>query len=245
MKQRTLIFGDIHGAAKALEQVLERCSVTKEDTLIFLGDYVDGWSESARVIDLLLELDRTNTCIFLKGNHDEWCSDWLRNDRVDQTWYFHGGESTMKSYKPVPDEKKLRHLSFFDRMRTYYVDENKNLFIHAGFASMHGPAHEVYESNYCWDRTLWEMALAADKNLERDSPFYPKRLKIFQEIFIGHTPTTNYGIEVPIKAMNLWNVDTGAAFRGKLTALDLETKTFWQSDGVTDLYPGEKGRNND
>ena len=32
-----------------LEQVLERAAVTTEDTLVFLGDYMDGWSESAKL----------------------------------------------------------------------------------------------------------------------------------------------------------------------------------------------------
>jgi serine/threonine protein phosphatase 1 len=48
--KRTLVIGDIHGGIKALKQVLQKADVTKEDTLIFLGDYVDGWSESAEVI---------------------------------------------------------------------------------------------------------------------------------------------------------------------------------------------------
>jgi len=42
---------------------------------------------------------------------------------------------------------------------------------------------------------------------------------------------------------NVWNVDTGAAFYGKLTAMDIDTKKFWQSDPVQQLYPNEKGRN--
>ena len=40
------------------------------------------------------------------------------------------------------------------------------------------------------------------------------------------------------------NVDTGAAFTGKLSCLDIETKEFWQSDKLQTLYPDEKGRNN-
>ena len=243
--KRTLVIGDIHGAYRALVQLLERCALTEKDTLIFLGDYVDGWSESAQVIDFLMELDKKYSCIFIKGNHDEWCEDWLRNDRIDSTWYFHGGQSTISSYKEVSPEKRLQQLEFFERLRMYYVDNANNLFIHAGFSSLHGPAKETYKSNYCWDRTLWEMVLATDKSLDKKSPFFPKRLNLFHEIFIGHTPTTNYHIDVPVNAINLWNVDTGAAFTGKLTALELETKKYWQSDKVQGLYPGEKGRNDD
>lgn len=82
-----------------------------------------------------------------------------------------------------------------------------------------------------------------DKHLKRHSELYPKRLKLFQEIYIGHTPTLNYNIEDPMNKANVWNVDTGAAFTGKLSCLDIETKEFWQSDKLQTLYPSEKGRN--
>ena len=70
---RKFVLGDIHGGLKAIHQVLERANVTNNDTLIFLGDFVDGWSESAQIIDFLLDLDQKNNCVFIKGNHDVWC----------------------------------------------------------------------------------------------------------------------------------------------------------------------------
>ncbi|MNJ86152.1 diadenosine tetraphosphatase [compost metagenome] len=241
--KRTIVIGDIHGADRAFEQLLEKIAPTENDTLIFLGDYVDGWSESKQVIDRLISLDGKYNCIFIKGNHDAWCELWLESGSAIDKWLFHGGALTVQSYDGIPAEEKAKHLEFFQRMRNFHVDADNNLFIHAGFSSMHGPEQEIYTSNYSWDRTLWEMALAMDKRIEKDSKLYPKRLKLFREIFIGHTPTTNYGIGEPIHAANLWNVDTGAAFNGKITAMDIETKEFWQSDVVQTLYPGEKGRN--
>ncbi len=240
---RTLIIGDIHGAVRALKQVLERVSLQADDRLILLGDYVDGWSESAEVIEYLIELDQQYDCLFIRGNHDTWCEDWLRRVIANETWLLHGGKSTLASYGDYDEAKWNRHLAFFDKMQDYHVDENNNLFIHAGFSSMHGPEKETYATNYSWDRTLWEMALTMDKSIARDSKSYPKRLKLFNEIFIGHTPTLNYDVETPMHAINVWNVDTGAAFYGKLSVLHLETKEFWQSDVVRTLYPGEKGRN--
>lgn len=243
--KRTLVIGDIHGAHKALAQVLKRAAVTKEDSLVFLGDYVDGWSESKQVIDLLLQLNETNNCIFIRGNHDTWCEDWLRNGNMNDIWLFNGGKSTVDSYYDCNTETAQKHLVFFNRMKDYHIDENNNLFIHAGFSSMHGPAKEPYITNYSWDRTLWEMVLAMDKNLDKNSPFYPKRLKWFNEIFIGHTPTIHYGFNEPMNATNVWNIDTGTAFDGKLTIMNIDSKQFWQSDGVRTLYPSEKGRNKD
>ncbi|MEM8894394.1 MAG: serine/threonine protein phosphatase, partial [Bacteroidota bacterium] len=67
--------------------------------------------------------------------------------------------------------------------------------------------------------------------------------KHYKEIYIGHTPTTNYGIDVPIQAGKLWNMDTGAAFTGKVSIMDIKSKRYWQSTQVATLYPKEKGRN--
>lgn len=243
MKSRTLVIGDIHGAYLALKQVLSKADITKDDTLIFLGDYVDGWSQSFEVIEYLIELAERNTCIFIKGNHDAWCEEWLETGQTNPSWLFHGGEETIKSYSNTTKEVLKDHLAFFKSMLNYYVDNNNDLFIHAGYSSMHGPEKEMYASNYRWDRTLWEMALTMDKRIKEDSKLYPKRLKLYHEIYIGHTPTLNYDVEVPMNAVNVWNIDTGAAFLGKLTVLDIETKEFWQSDVVQTLYPVEKGRN--
>lgn len=243
MKNRTLVIGDIHGAFKALEQVLERANVHAGDTLIFLGDYVDGWSQSYEVIARLMELSGQQSCMFIKGNHDAWCEEWLENGTADRSWLFNGGQLTVESYLKEGKRDKDKHLDFFHRMLNYHIDEKNNLFIHAGFSSMHGPTKEMYVTNYRWDRTLWETAVTMDSRIQLDSKLYPKRLQLFHEIFIGHTPTLNYDVDVPMHAVNVWNLDTGAAFHGKLSIMDIETKEFWQSDRVQTLYPNEKGRN--
>lgn len=240
---KTLVIGDIHGGLKGLVQLLQRIDITKKDKLIFLGDYVDGWSESAQTIDHLLELENRYQCVFIKGNHDVWYDDWLSTESVNEVWHQHGGKSTIESYTHVKDSTRLKHLDFFKRMKDYYIDDQNNLFIHAGFSSMHGPEKEPYSSNYSWDRTLWEMALTMDKRIKKDSLLYPKRLLLFNEIYIGHTPTLNYMVDVPMNGCNVWNIDTGAAFTGKLSCLNIETKEFWQSEPLQKLYPNEIGRN--
>jgi len=240
---RTFAIGDIHGGLQALQQLLEIIVIKKEDQFIFLGDYVDGWSESAQTIEFLIELQKNYNCIFIKGNHDVYCENWLAKGEVSENWYGHGGEHTIKSYLEYSKKDKLKHLRFLKTMKLYYVDAKNRLFIHAGFTSMHGPYKEVYESNYNWDRTLWETALSTDKNMNKNSIFYPKRLKLFREIYIGHTPTTNYGFNIPMQGCNVWNLDTGAAFMGKLSAIDIDTKEIFQSDIVQLLYSNEKGRN--
>ena len=88
---RTLVIGDIHGGFKALQQVLERAGVMKNDQLIFLGDYVDGWSQSPQILDFLIELQTQQNCIFIKGNHDDLLLDWLTNNtqNIDETMWYH------------------------------------------------------------------------------------------------------------------------------------------------------------
>lgn len=240
---KTYVIGDIHGGLRALQQVLQKVAFSPNDTLIFLGDYVDGWSESAQTIDYLLALQKNQRCVFIKGNHDLWCQDWLKTGHADSTWLVHGGQETVKSYAGIDDNKKQVHLAFIQSMGYFYVDKLNRLYIHAGFTSMHGPKHEFHSSNFSWDRTLWEMAIAMDKKISKSSILYPKRLKLFKEIYIGHTPTLYYNQDVPMQGCNVWNIDTGAAFSGKLTMMDVATKVYWQSEQVQQLYPGEVGRN--
>ena len=117
--KRTLVIGDIHGGLKALIQVLERAKVTPNDTLIFLGDYVDGWSESAPTIQYLIELSERQECIFIKGNHDVWCEDYLRNGEADKTLAYSMEESHNSSKVMYYYPKMIRkeHLNFFERMK--------------------------------------------------------------------------------------------------------------------------------
>ncbi len=242
---RVFAIGDIHGGLKALVQLLNKLELKEGDTLIFMGDYVDGWSESAQVVQFLIALSKTFNCIFIKGNHDIWCEEWLRTEEVNPTWYMHGGKESMESYSGFSAEEKVQHLQFFERLKMYHIDDKNRLFLHAGFTSMHGVEREVFTNTLFFDRTLWEMALTMDKSITENSALYPKRLKHYNEIYIGHTPTTNYGVDVPMNAANIWNVDTGAAFKGKITGMDIDTKVFMQSDTLPSLYPNEKGRNKD
>jgi len=240
---RTLVTGDIHGGLKAVQQLLQKAAVTTTDTLVFLGDYVDGWSESAPVLSLMMQLATTHTCVFIKGNHDAWCESWLRTGQADTTWLMHGGQATVESYAGVDAATRMEHLHFLERMPYYFIDDKNRLFIHAGFTSMHGPQKEFHNSNFSWDRTLWEMAITMDKRIKKDSLLFPKRLKLFSEIYIGHTPTLYYDVTEPMQGCNVWNLDTGAAFYGRLSMMDIDTKQFWQSDPVHILYAGENGRN--
>ncbi|GAA4110487.1 metallophosphoesterase family protein [Aquimarina addita] len=240
---RTIVFGDIHGALKALKQLINKANITTDDTLIFLGDYVDGWSDSAQLVSFLIELQKTHTCVFIRGNHDELCYTWLTEDTYNPDWMIHGGQATIDSYKKLSKEEIDTHLHFYKHLTDYYTDDHNRLFLHAGFTNINGPNKEFFSKLFYWDRTLWETALALDPKLEKTALNYPKRLLLFDEIYIGHTPVTRINQTVPVQAACVWNIDTGAAFKGPMTAIDIDTKEFWQSDPAYQLYPDEKGRN--
>ena len=239
MTQETYVIGDIHGALKALHQIIKYIKPDENSRLIFLGDYIDGLPESAQVIDFLIELDTRFSCIFLKGNHDIWLQEWLESGHADPVWLNNDGQSTLRSYGSYSEEEKKRHRDFFRKFQNYYVDNSQNLFIHAGFTSQQGPAKEMHENYLFNDRTLLETAMIF-KDLKQFHTYnFPERLSLFNEIFIGHTPTLKFGSEEPIHTANLWDLDTGVKKNGKLTAMNVKTKEFWQSDLIIDLYPEE------
>ena len=240
--KRTLVIGDIHGGLKALTQAFDRAAVTNADSLIFLGDYVDGWSESAQVIDFILNLAEKQTTVFIKGNHDYWCGEWLHTGVPNPDWLYNGGDTTIKSYRGKTAAEKQAHLRFFEKMNYYFIDDKNRLFVHAGFTSPAGPTQEKELYRLYWDRTLWETALSLQEK-EKDHSGDPELFKLFGEIYIGHTPTLYFGVDTPMHACNVWNMDTGAAITGKLSIMDIDTKAFWQSDKLAQIYVGERGRN--
>lgn len=240
---RKLVIGDIHGGLRALKQVLEKANVANNDTLVFLGDYVDAWSESPQVLDFLIDLDKKQKCIFIKGNHDDLLLYYLKTNSYKEEWFLHGGKSTIEAYTKVNDQTKQKHICFLEQLINYHLDTENRLFIHAGFTNLKGVDFEFFKPSFYWDRTLWELALALDKNIPIESEFYPSRLRLYKEIYIGHTPTTKISQTIPINKSCIWNVDTGAAFTGSLTILDVDSKEYWQSEPLPKLYPNENGRN--
>lgn len=243
---RTLVIGDIHGGLKAVIQVLERAKITENDILIFLGDFVDGWSESPQVLDFLIALSYKQKCIFIRGNHDELLLDWLENRHEslnEEMWFKHGGKATVDAYLNVSEEVKQQHIKFLKVLQNYHLDEQNRLFVHAGFTNLNGVTLEYFSKMLYWDRTLWELALCLDENMDKASNLYPKRLKIYSEIYIGHSPISKTEKVAPLFKNSVWNLDTGAAFKGSLTIMDIDTKEFWQSDVLSELYAKENGRN--
>ncbi|RMF10860.1 MAG: serine/threonine protein phosphatase [Candidatus Neomarinimicrobiota bacterium] len=225
---KTYVVGDIHGAYRALEQVVERAPIhPEEDRLIVLGDVSDGWSQTREAVSLLLTFPGV---ILLAGNHDEWTARWMESGEVQPIHAVQGGQATVASYREgIPAE----HLSFFQKAKPYFLDEKNRLYLHAGFEP-DIPLEQQQLSVFTWDRSLF-MAAA----LHREQ-FH---IREYDRVFIGHTPTLRYDSSArPLIWGNLINLDQGAGWDGKLTLMDADSLEYWQSDWVTDLYPDEPGR---
>jgi len=221
--------GDIHGNYRGLLQVLERSSFNKEeDELIILGDVVDGWPDTVETIDELLGI---KNLIAIDGNHDLWCYEWLKFGLHPHIWTSQGGRATIDSYNLHP-EKKQEHLEkYFSKTNPYYIDKNNNAFVHGGYTSKEGLGYDRL-STYTWDRSLWEKAKSAKKQVLNMT-------KMYNKVFIGHT---SLGWTLPEKNGNVWNLDVGSGWEGALCIMNVETEEYFISDKTSLLYPEVKDR---
>lgn len=220
---RTFIIGDIHGRAKALEDCLVKSKFDLEkDVLIQLGDVCDHGGESRQAVEVLMKV---KNLISIRGNHDARVELWLKTGFKDPDWLNNGGTETLISYEPISSEEKEKHKIFYQNQVNYHISDTNDLFVHAGFLHPQGPGKEADPSVLYWDRSMWFDALKAYD--EGHSP--PERLSLYNEIFIGHTPTLNYGIGQPMHVFNIWNLDTGAGTYGRLSIMELRTKEVIQS----------------
>jgi serine/threonine protein phosphatase 1 len=225
---RTFVLGDIHGGHRALTQCLERCDFSyAEDRLIFLGDATDGWSESPQVLEELLQIENF---VYILGNHDNWFINWLSAGWEPYIWLSQGGESTIESYRhPEWVERRPAHLELLQSAVLCFVDDEDRLFVHGGF-----------------DRRASLDYQKKDYIIRDRQVFYSTAgVRDFKEVYIGHTPTTTVDRDYPLNfgsSDNVWRLDTGAGWHGRLSIMEVETRKFWQSDPVGDLYPDEEGR---
>jgi len=255
---KTFVVGDIHGAHKALVQVLERSGFDYEkDMLITIGDICDGWGETYETIEELLKIKNR---IDIMGNHDQWMYEFITTGVHPDQWS-QGGLATAKSYANalgmeliidktthrgfryehysyrlnlIPEDITISHQNFFKRQAKWYKDDNNNLFVHGGI-NRHIPLNDNLPHMAMWDRALFSQAMSAAATNNK-LKFHDE----YKKIFIGHTTTESWGKTEPLLVDIIWNLDTGAGGGGKLTLMDIDTEEYWQSDLVPSLYPDDE-----
>lgn len=154
---KIIAIGDIHGHYKDLVALLARLKNETDfesDTFIFLGDYVDGGPDTAKVIELLRSLQKKYPhWVFLKGNHEDMLLEAVRGRSItyggdggfDQ-WWNQGGKATATSYKHAmfPDRTAYEtsimqvsevipasDLDWMEGLPLYHETDN-HIFVHAG-----------------------------------------------------------------------------------------------------------------
>jgi len=219
---RIYAVGDVHGrldlltalAAQIDGDIAER--PVAEAIVIFLGDYIDRGAQSRGVIDWLMEApSRADRRICLMGNHEEMLLTALADPGVTNTWLYNGGDATLASYgvtklPTAPEARREalnaaippRHRAFLAALPRR-VEFGTYLFVHAGIDPSR-PLDDQDPEDLLWIR----------------QPFHRSNADFGRIVVHGHTPVR----EPDIRA-NRINIDTGAVFSDRLTAIALEGAT--------------------
>lgn len=247
---RTFVIGDIHGDLAALEILMGRLPpFTADDTVVFLGDYIDRGPASKEVVDFIRTLPKRIPAkvVALRGNHEDG---WV--EVLDKGWpgfvmpRSNGCFETLRSFegKPMPKDDEgmtadeMRALfegTFFPpdviawmRSLPFFHEDQHAIYVHAGIARQDGvfphPSEVEPKKTLLWLRT-------------RDFfEGYRGKLVVF-----GHTATENLPPELstytPEDPTDLWagpaaiGLDTGAGKGGFLTALELPAMRVYESRG--------------
>ncbi|MCU0555187.1 MAG: serine/threonine protein phosphatase [Syntrophales bacterium] len=204
---RIFAIGDIHGCLDKLRKLLALIDADwAQDTVVFMGDYIDRGPASKEVVDAVLDLRRKHErVVCLMGNHERM---FLNED----LFLANGGRNTLRSYGIVPDDSDREakvpadHLEFFRSLLPFYETET-HLFVHAGVRP--GLPMEIQDPHdMIWIRHEFFLA---DHGLNKTVVF-------------GHTPFTGK----PYVGEKRIGIDTGAVYGGTLTCLELPAMKFHQ-----------------
>ena len=250
MAGRTFAIGDIHGDLEALDELLRRIpALTSDDTLVFLGDYVDRGPNAAGVVKRVRELEKHGPAkiVALRGNHEDA---WLQV--IDTGWLefiLPRGNGCLETYRSFagkprpgeeesPDKKELESMAkgaFFPKdvvawlrgLPFFYEDEHA-IYVHAGVKRVgDGFPHP---SEVAPQRALLWL---------RDRDFfanYRGKLVVF-----GHTTTRTLPNELsthtPDDPTDLWagpaciGLDTACGKGGFLTGFELPARVVYETRG--------------
>lgn len=222
------IFGDVHGCASELRALLanlgwEAYLMEQSESpwgvegwrhpakrkAIFLGDIVDRGPQVLDSIRIVRNMVNTGHALCVVGNHDVKLTRWLRGKQVQIT---HGLDQSIAESQSLSADDRGKVASFLDKLVSHYVLDGGRLVVaHAGLREeMHGRGAAAVR----------EFCLYGETTGETDEWGLPVRYNWASEyrgkatVVYGHTPV----LEAEW-VNNTINIDTGAVFGGKLTAL--------------------------
>jgi serine/threonine protein phosphatase 1 len=209
--------GDIHGCYDKLRELMERIPYDpQQDTLVFLGDYIDRGPQSREVLTYLCQLRReAEKVVMLMGNHEYLMLEYHRSGDPALLPFLRqlGIDKTLNSYgvnhpQSLQDMLFLpaEHRDLLDSLLPYWETEDY-IFVHAGLdPNLSLAQHDL--STLCETRA----AFITD---EHD---YGK-LVIF-----GHT-----AFDMPFVTPTRIGIDTGAVYGNLLTAVELPALAFYHA----------------
>ena len=206
--------GDIHGCLGKLTQLIQNINADPQnDTIVFIGDYIDRGSTGREVVDYVIRLKAEyKNVICLLGNHEYMFLRYL--DGLDEELYLsNGGKATLFAYAisllDTPQERRDKvppqHLEFFKSLLPFYETQNY-LFVHAGLKP------GLILSRQTTHDFLWVRHEFVDTDYD-----------FGKMIVFGHTPLSH-----PLIMPNKIGIDTGAVFGGKLTCVELPAVKIYQ-----------------
>ncbi len=227
------IIGDIHSNVNELERLLQMLHLKHNDTLIFVGDYINKLPHTQATIVLLLSLNERYNCIFLRGNHEFVWNDYIRSgSTVRQEFLLHyGGKEALQEFDESVQHALVQndtttleqalssYIQLMRIMKDWHI-EGKYLVLHAGLLS------EQYEQS---------PLIFQEKNFfirSIDIPFKRKYLGHYTLVgghtFLSENPTMDEGYI---------NIDLGAGYGKYIGALSMEDQAIIRSDGKTWALP--------
>jgi len=210
--EKIFAIGDIHGCFDKLRELMAKINIDRDnDTLLFLGDYIDRGPGSFDVVEYLIDLKKHfQKIMFLKGNHEEMLEKYLAGkDRI--SYLINGGQPTLESYMerrrtagspPIPQE----HLDFFESLSLYYQTDDF-IFVHAGLRK-NVPFEKQDPADLLWIR----------------EDFVTSDFDFGKRVVFGHTPFAE-----PLVEPNKIGIDTGAVYGNKLTCIELPALLFYNT----------------
>ncbi|MFZ1982275.1 MAG: metallophosphoesterase family protein [Smithella sp.] len=207
--------GDIHGCLEKLTELMQKIGIDKQnDTLIFIGDYIDRGKFSSEVVNHVIRLQNEyKKVVCLRGNHEDMLAHYLEGMNEDM-YLNNGGINTLHSYEIIlsddTEERKRKipagHRKFFESLLPYYETEDY-IFVHAGMK----PGLSLKE------QTMHDLLWIRHEFIEAEYDFG-------KTIVFGHTPLNN-----PLINKNMIGIDTGAVYGGKLTCVELPKIKIYQA----------------
>jgi serine/threonine protein phosphatase 1 len=212
---RTIAIGDIHGCNVALKALLKAIEPTRQDTLVFLGDYVDRGLHSAEVLESLNDLLPVCNVVPLIGNHEIMMVNALKSKRDMDYWIQNGGMATIHSYGGRIQNIPQHHVAFLNHCVRYFESEF-HFFVHAS-----------YDPNLPFDEQPGDLLFWAHILDDPPAPHISGKKAI-----VGHTPQESHEIR---DIGHLAIIDTFCVDGGWLTGIDVETGRVWQTDNFGSL----------